>query len=155
MPPPADVVLGLWRAEEPVTGERIKKVVFMVDGATQLTRGTPPFTAEVRLARFPTEQTVRAEGFDEKGELVAADEVVLNQPRGALGIWIVDPPKGRRINGGKVLTRAEIMVPDGRRVEALEFKVNDTVVAKVAKPPWQAEVEVPAATDLVYLTVSV
>ena len=155
MPPPADVVLGLWRAEALVAGDRIKKVVFLVDGAAQLTRAAPPFTAEVRLARFPTEQTVRAEGFDEKGELVAADEVVLNQPRGALGIWIVDPPKGKRIASGKVLARAELMVPDGRRVEALEFKVNDTPVAKVTKPPWQAELEIPAAIDLVYITIGV
>jgi VWFA-related protein len=155
MPPPADVVLGLWRAEALVTGDLIKKVVFQVDGVVQLTRTSPPFTAEVRLARFPTEQTVRAEGFDDKGTLVAADEVVLNQPRGALGIWIVDPPKGKRIASGKVLARAELMVPDGRRVDSLEFKLNDAPVAKLTKPPWQAEVEIPAAVDLVYITVSV
>src|SRR5262249_1576390 len=137
MPPPADVVLGLWRAEALVSGDKIKKVVFLVDGTAQLTRSTPPFSAEVRLAHFPTEQTLRAGGFDEKGQLVAADEVVVNQPRGTLGIWIVDPPKGKRINTGKVLARAEIMVPDGRRVEAMEFKINDTVVAKISKPPWQ------------------
>jgi VWFA-related protein len=155
MPPPADVVLGLWRAEALVSGDLIKRVVFLVDGTAQLTRTAAPFTAELRLARFPTEQTVRAEGFDDKGKLVAADEVILNQPRGALGVWIVDPPKGRRITSGKLLARAELMVPDGRRVDSLEFKVNDKPVAKLAKPPWQAEVEIPAAEDLAYITVSV
>ena len=155
MPPPADVVIGVWRAETLVTGNRIKKVIFLVDGTVQLTRTAPPFSAEVRLARFPTEQTVRAEGYDEKSQLVAADEVVINQPRGALGVWIVDPPKGRRIASGKVLARAELMVPDGRRVDALEFKINDTVVTKLTKPPWQAEVEIPAAADLAYITVGV
>jgi Ca-activated chloride channel family protein len=155
MSPPADaVLLGVWRTEALVRSDRIKKVVFLVDGTTQLTRAKPPFTAELRLAHFPTEQTVRAEGYDEKGELVAADEVVVNQPRGALGVWIVDPPKGRRINSGKVLARAEVMVPDERRVDALEFKVNDAPVAKLAKPPWQAEVDVPAG-DLAYITVVV
>jgi VWFA-related protein len=155
MPPPADVVLGLWRAEALVTGDRIKKVVFLVDGAAQLTRTSAPFTAEVRLARYPTEQTVRIEGYDEKGQLVASDEVILNQPRGALGVWVIDPPKGKRINGGKVHARAEIMVPDGRRVEDLEFKVNDETVAKLSKPPWEADVEIPSAVDLVYITVAV
>jgi len=149
--PPAEVVLGLWRTDALVRDDRIKKVVFLVDGTVQVTRTRPPYTAELRLAHFPTEQTVRAEGYDEKGVLVAEDEVVLNQPRGALGIWIVDPPKGRRINSGKVLTRADIMVPDGRRVDSVEFKINDTTVAKVAHPPWQTEVEVPPA-DLAYVT---
>ena len=155
MPPPVDVVLGLWRAEALVSGDKIKKVTFLVDGTTQLTRTAPPFSAEVRLSRFPTEQTVRAEGYDEKSQLVAADEVVVNQPRGALGAWIVDPPKGRRINSGKVLARAELMVPDGRRVDSVEFKINDTVVTKLAKPPWQAEVDIPEAADLAYITVGV
>jgi len=155
MPPPADVVLGLWRAEALVTGDRIKKVVFSVDGVAQLTRTSAPFSAELRLARYPTEQTVRAEAFDEKGALVASDEVIINQPRGALGIWVVDPPKGKRINSGKVHARAEIMVPDGRRAEGVEFKVNDETVAKLTKPPWEADVEIPAAADLAYITAAV
>ncbi len=66
----------------------------------QLTRGAPPFSAEVRLARFPTEQIVRAEGYDAEGKLVAADEVIVNQPRGALGVWIIEPPKGSQGGGG-------------------------------------------------------
>jgi len=82
MPPPVDVVIGLWRAEALVSGDRIKKVTFLVDGTLQLTRTAPPFSAEVRLARFPTEQTVRAEGYDEKSQLVAADEVVVNRRGG-------------------------------------------------------------------------
>src|SRR6185369_12980430 len=149
--PPAEVVLGLWRTDALVRDARIKKVVFLVDGTVQVTRTKPPYTAELRLAHFPTEQTVRAQGYDEKGVLIAEDEVVLNQPRGALGIWIVDPPKGRRINSGKVVTRAEVMVPDGRRVDAVEFKINDAPVSKVTRPPWQAEIEVPPA-DLAYVT---
>ena len=149
--PPAEVVLGLWRTDALVRSDRIKKVVFLVDGTVQVTRTKPPYTAELRLAHFPTEQTVRAEGYDEKGVLVAQDEVVVNQPRGALGIWIVDPPKGRRINSGKVTARAEIMIPDGRRVDGVEFKINDTPVTKLVRPPWQTEVEVPPA-DLAYIT---
>lgn len=150
LPPAADVALGLWRAEVLVTGERIRKVVFLVDGERQLTRTNPPFTAEVRLARFPTEQTVRAEGYDEKGDLVAADEVILNQARGALGVWIVDPPRGAKVSG-RIKARAEVMVPDGRRVQSLEFKVNDEVVATLARPPWQTEIQVPD-TDVAYVT---
>ena len=152
--PPADLVRGEWRTEALVSGDRIKKVVFLVDGAVQRTRTRPPFRATLRLAYFPTQQTVRAEGYDEKGELVADDEVVVNQPRGTLGIWLVDPPQGRRIERGRVLARAELMVPDGRRVDALEFRLNDAPVARLSAPPWQAEVEVPPA-DLAYVTAGV
>jgi VWFA-related protein len=43
------------------------------------------------------------------------------------------------------------MVPDGRRVDGVEFKINDAPVTKVARPPWQAEIEVPPA-ELAYIT---
>jgi VWFA-related protein len=152
LPPPADVVLGLWRAEAIVTGERIKKVVFKVDGTEQLVRSSAPYSAEVRLSRFPTEQVIRAEGYDEKGDLVAADEVIVNQPRGALGVWITDPPKGTKVTGAKAQVKAEVMIPDGRRIESLEFRLNDQVAKALPKPPWQADLTLPS-DDVVYVTV--
>ena len=152
LPPAGDVILGVWRAETIVTGERIKKVVFLVDGAKQLTRGAPPYSAEVRLAHFPTEQIVRVEGYDAESKLVAADEVVVNQPRGALGVWITEPPKGSKVAASKALVKAEVSVPDGRRIETVEFKVNDQVVTSLGKPPWQHQVTLPGE-EIVYVTV--
>lgn len=152
LPPTDDVLIGLWRAGVIVTGDRIQKVTFLVDGKVQLTTSKPPFSAEVRLEQFPVEQTVRAEGYDAAGKLVAADEVIVNQPQGAFNVRIVSPSKGTRVAGNQVLAKAEVVVPDGRRLQSMEFKVNDQPVTSLAKPPFQAEVPVPNA-DLVYLTV--
>jgi Ca-activated chloride channel family protein len=153
VPPSEDVLLGLWRAEALVTGERIAKVVFLLDGKVQLTRSRPPWSAEVRLSQFPVEQTVRAEGYDAAGQLVAADEVVLNQPRGALRVRILQPPRGKTVTGRAAAT-AEVVVPEGRKVTSVEFKVNDTVAATLVRPPWETPVDVPPSTDVVYLTVT-
>ena len=151
VPPDTDVVLGLWRAEALVTGENISKVVFLVDGAVQLTRNRPPFSAELRLSDFPTEQVVRVEGYDGAGELVAFDEIVLNQPRGALAVRIVEPPRGSALSG-RVPVRAEVTVPEERRVESVEFRINDEVVAALEQPPWKTEIEVPGGAGIAYLT---
>ena len=94
LPPTEDVLIGVWRAQAIVTGERIKKVNFLVDGKLQLATSKAPYSAEVRLSSFPTEQTVRAEGYDDAGQLVAADQVILNQPRGCFNVRIVTPAKG-------------------------------------------------------------
>ncbi len=153
LPPSTDILMGLWRAEAIVGGERIQKVTFLVDGKAQLTTAKQPFSAEVRLERFPTEQIVRAEGYDAEGQLVAADEVIVNQPRGSFNVRIVSPPKGTKVQGSTAKARAEVVVPDGRRIQAVEFRVNDAPVASLAKPPWEAEISVPAGEDLVYLTV--
>jgi VWFA-related protein len=152
IPPADDVVVGFWRAEALVTGERIQKVAFLVDGQRQMTRSGRPFSAELRLAPHPTEQLVRAEGYDQADELVASDEVVLNQPRGALRVRILEPKQGSSVSG-KVLSTAEVVVPEESRVEEVEFLVNEQSVAKLKKPPWQAEIEVPADGAMAYLTV--
>jgi Ca-activated chloride channel family protein len=150
-PPEEEVVIGLYRAQALVSGERIQKVVFLLDGAAQLTRSKPPFTAEIRLPNLPTESVVRAEGYDAQGQLVAADELVLNQPRGALRVRILDPKRGAAA-APQVHARAEIIVPEGRRVERLEWLAGDRTLGSVTYPPWEADLELPPSQDVSYLT---
>ncbi|RMH23394.1 MAG: VWA domain-containing protein [Acidobacteria bacterium] len=156
VPPESDVVFGLWRAEALVTGSRIRTVLFFLDDKQVFKRSRPPFTAELRLPPFPLEQVVRVEGYDEQGELVASDEVVLNQPRGQLKVRIVEPPRGNRASG-PIEAKVEVVVPEERKVERVIFSVNEVEQAVIEKPPWQATVEAPpasgSATDLNYLTV--
>jgi Ca-activated chloride channel family protein len=154
VPPASDIVLANWRAEAVVSGERIAKVAFSVDGEHRLTDNRPPFSAELRLARYPVEQVVRAEGLDAAGELVAADEVVLNQPRGAFAVRIIEPPPGRDLGADEVEVVAQVVVPDGRRVEEVVFQLDGEEVARLEAPPWRALVLPPIGTGLSYLSVT-
>ncbi len=80
-------------AAEPVSQRAPNVVVFLVDDEPQLSRTRKPWAAELRLPSLPVELTVRAEGYDRKRELVASDELVLNQPRGMLCVgFLVRPP---------------------------------------------------------------
>ncbi|HEX6202469.1 MAG TPA: VWA domain-containing protein [Thermoanaerobaculia bacterium] len=151
VPPEQTVVLGLWRAEALVSGSRIVRVEFLVDGQAQLVRSRPPFTAELRLDRFPREQVIGAVGYDVAGEVVAVDEVVVNQPRGQLRVRIVEPARGVRMSG-RGTARVEVTVPDGRRVERVEIEINEEPVAVLERPPWEAPIEVPGGEGVVYLS---
>jgi hypothetical protein len=156
IPPETDVVLGLWRVETLISGQRINKVVFLLDGKAQFTKTQAPFQAEMRLAKYPTEHVVRVEGYDAEDQLVAFDEVILNQQRGQLEVRIVEPKTGVAL-GSSVLAKASIVIPEERQLERVEFLVDDQVKATLEKPPWEAEVEVPpttAQTDVHYLTVA-
>ena len=154
IPPTDDVVFGLWRAEALVTGERIEKVAFFLDGEPQMARRRPPFTAELRLDTYPREQIVRADGLDGDGEVVASDEVILNQPRGQLSVRILQPERGKPVEVGPVPVRAEVVVPEEMRVEKVEFAINETVHDTRQKPPWEAVVQMPNTGELTYLTVT-
>lgn len=156
IPPETDVVLGLWRVETLISGESIQKVIFLLDGKPQMTRGKPPFQAELRLGKYPTEHVVRAEGYDSEGGLIASDEVVLNQQRGRLEVEILEPRKGAVLSG-TVNARALVVVPEEANLTRVDFLVNDAVVATLVKPPWQAEIEVPELVqraDISYLTIA-
>lgn len=157
IPPESDVVFGLWRADALVTGTGITKVLFFLDDKQVFKRSRPPFSAELRLPAQPVEQVVRAEGRNAEGELLASDEVVLNQPRGALQVRVMQPARGVRVTG-KVRAEAEVVVPEERQVERVRFSVDEAVVAELSKPPWQAQIEVPpvyaGSRDIHYLTVT-
>lgn len=152
LPPPDEILLGVWRADAIVTGERIHKVVFSVDGEAQLSRTRAPFSAELRLPLYPHETVVRAEGFDDQGGLLASDQVVLNRTQGGFHVLITDPKLGRRVQG-RVKAQAEVTVPEERRVESVEFRVNNRSIGTLHSPPWVQEIEVPERETLAYLTV--
>jgi VWFA-related protein len=153
MPPVGEVVFGLWRAEALVAGDRIRKVVFLLDGKPQLTRSAPPWTAELRLPNVPDETIVRVEALDAEGNVVAADELLLNEPQNEPKIRLLAPPRGRAVTG-PTRARAAVVVPEGRRVERVEFRLNDAVIATLERPPWETLVDVPAGGELTYLTVT-
>jgi Ca-activated chloride channel family protein len=157
IPPETDVIFGLWRAEALVTGTGITKVAFFLADKQIFKRTRPPFSAELRLPAQPVEQVVRAEGYSATNELLASDEVVLNQPRGALQVRIMDPPRGARLVG-KALARVEVVVPEERKVEKVGFSVDEQETALLDKPPWQTEILIPptyaGSQDIHYLTVT-
>lgn len=153
-PPDGRLAIGIWRAEALVSGQRIVEVVFSVDGQPQLRRKEPPFTAEIRLSEFPTEQVIRAQGFDANGDLVAFDEVVLNQPRGSFDVKILQPEEGAAVPG-RVEARAEVAIPDDRRVETVDFLLNDELISRLTKGPWRTDIDLALkeAEETTYLTV--
>ncbi|HEX2163306.1 MAG TPA: VWA domain-containing protein, partial [Thermoanaerobaculia bacterium] len=154
VPPQEGVVLGLWRAEALVAGSGIVRVEFLVDGEVQLSRSRPPYTAELRLDPTPREQVIAVVGYGADGEVVARDEVVVNQPRGALRVRIVEPAPDARLDG-RATVRAEVTVPAERRVDRLELSLNEEAFAVLERPPWEAEVELPPGDQPVVLTAAV
>ncbi|HXT49507.1 MAG TPA: VWA domain-containing protein [Thermoanaerobaculia bacterium] len=150
--PPRDVVFDSVLTQAIVRGERIRKVAFLLDGQQQLARNSPPWAVHVRLPRIPRQQVLRVEGYDQQGRLVAADEVTINQLRGELDVAILAPAARSRVVG-ETLARAEIVVPEERKIAAVEFRVNEELQARLTRPPWEAKVSVPDGA-ISYLTVS-
>ncbi len=156
VPPAGAAVVGTFRAEVLVGGTDIAAVRFLVDGKVRTTQARERPWAMLRLARYPTQQLVRVEGLNAVGEVVASDELLLNEQRGDLRVQIEEPPEGIGVVG-PVEARASIVVPEDRRVAGVEFRVGDQVQAVLQRPPWQTEIAVPTAKDegeLIWLAVT-
>lgn len=151
IPPASDVVFGLWRAEALVTGSRIEKVRFLLDGAEVMSRRGGHYSAELRLSSFPKEQTVRAEGYDAQGELVASDEVVLNQPRGELRVRVLEPVRGTR-SRGEVRVKLEVVVPEEKKVARVVLLINEVETKVLTNPPWETTIQFEGEGELDFMT---
>ncbi len=149
--PPREVVFGNLRAQAVVRGNRIASVTFGVDEQAQLTKRSEPWTVDLVVPNIPRELTVWAEALDGEGEVIARDEVVMNQPRGELSVGILAPARGAHPRG-EFTARARVVVPEGKRVDSLEFQINNQVVATLTSPPWEAALTMPETSDLTYLT---
>ncbi|HYG63149.1 MAG TPA: VWA domain-containing protein [Thermoanaerobaculia bacterium] len=158
-PPPERAAPGIWRVEPMITGRRITRVVYRVDGQVWTTLDRSPFAADVLLTGEAREQVIRAEGYDEDNLLVAVDEVAVpgeqreQEGSGARPFRAdLETPAPVRAGGGTVLARASVSVPEGRRVETVEIRLNDAPVTTLTAPPWEARVDVPASEPMVYLS---
>ncbi len=150
VPPVEDVLFGVFDTEAVVVGP-VAKVVFSVDDKPQLTRTKPPFAAELRLADIPRQQRVRAEALDADGVVVASDELVINQPRGVFSVKIVDPRPNQEITPGVATVRVEVTLPPERRIDRLEFALDDQTIATLTAPPWETYFTAPAKGVVAYL----
>jgi VWFA-related protein len=152
LPPPQEILFGLQRFEAIVVGESIRKLRFLLDGKPQVTRSGPPWGAELRLPAVPKETWVRVEGLSESGEVVAADELLLNQRRGEPRVRLLEP-KRRASLGGVLRAKAAVVVPEDRRLDSVEFVFNGQVIARRTEPPWEVEVDTSGSGPLAYLSV--
>jgi hypothetical protein len=95
---------------------------------------------------------VRAVALDEKGQIVAGDELVVNTGTDPFRVRIVAPRVAVNVRGN---TRVEMKanVPEGKELDHLELYLNETKVATLYDPPFVQTINVPASEGVGYLRV--
>ncbi len=141
--PPLDRVLaGSVRFEARVEGP-VRQVAFSLDGERIYTRTKPPYTVTIDLGSTPLQKKLVAEGLDERGEVVARDELVLNSGEQRFAVRLLEPLPGRAYPRG-LRARVRVDTPEGETVERVELWVGDTRVATLRQPPYALPLTLPA-----------
>jgi VWFA-related protein len=147
--PEGDAVSGLCRFEA-VAREEVKRVTFLLDSESILTKNRPPFDIDLDLGPLPKLTTVTVIGYDSSGEEIARDGYTLNVGRERFYVKLVpvSPSEG---SGGQVRVAAEVNIPSEGELERLELFWNEELLETLYEPPFETRVIVNTSEQFGYL----
>ena len=152
LPIAREIATGLIRFETRTSSNDVAFTEFYLNNTRVVTKRRPPFAADLDLGELPRKHVVKVIGYSKDGQPIAQDEMILNEGREAFRVRILSPNKGVPL-AGAVRVVADLAVPETKRLEKVEFYVNDRRAATLFQEPFQQVVDVPKSTDLGFLRV--
>ncbi len=152
LPIAREIATGLIRFETRASSNDVTFTEFYLDNTRVVTKRRPPFAADLDLGELPRKHVIKVIGYSKDGQPIAQDEVILNEGREAFRIRITSPSKGAAL-AGAVRVVADLAIPETKRLEKVEFYVNDRRAATLYQEPFQQVVDVPKSADLGFLRV--
>lgn len=140
--PPQELLTGRARVEALVTGEGIARVSFLLDGKPVLSKASPPYSVELNLGNQPRVHSVLAVATGAGGQELARDEVLLNAGPHRFSVRLVEPQPGKAYRQS-VRAQAEIEVPEGEKLDRVEFFLNERLIATLYQAPFVQPILIP------------
>ena len=149
LPLPDELLSGTQHIETDIEGAGITVVEFYLDGQKVMSKRQPPYALDLDLGSVPQVHRVRVLALNDKGEMIAGDDAIVNSGNDPFRVRIVSPRIARKLHGP---TRVEmaVNVPEGKQLDKLELFLNDTRVATLYGPPYTQVVDVPESEGIVY-----
>jgi VWFA-related protein len=149
LPLPDELLSGTQHIETDVEGAGVAVVEFYLDGRKVMSKRQPPYALDLDLGSVPQVHRVRVLALNDKGEMIAGDDAIVNSGNDPFRVRIVSPRIARKLRGP---TRVEmaVSVPEGKQLDKLELFLNDTRVATLYGPPYTQVVDVPESESIIY-----
>ncbi|HEX9669581.1 MAG TPA: VWA domain-containing protein, partial [Thermoanaerobaculia bacterium] len=150
LPPPPGLLTGRARVEAIVAGEGIDRVRWDLDGRPILSKSRPPYSVELDLGRDPRLRRLAAVALGPAGEELASDELRLNAGPHRFSLRLVEPEPGKTYRAS-LRAQAEVEVPEGEKLDRVEFFLNEDRLATLYQPPFAQPLVLPAAKTSTYV----
>jgi Ca-activated chloride channel homolog len=149
LPLPEELLSGTQHIDTVFDGEGLTAVEFYLDGRKVMSKRQPPYALDLDFGSVPQVHRIRALALNDKGEMIAGDEVSVNTGNDPFRVRIVSPRVALKLRGR---TRVEIAVsvPEGKQLDRLELFLNETRVATLFAPPYVQVVDVPPTDSIGY-----
>jgi Ca-activated chloride channel family protein len=150
---PPRVVVGKQRFWA-TTGPAVRRVEFLLDGRTVLTRSRPPFEVELDLGSVPTLRRLEVVAYDERGARLGEHRIELNAGgTDRFAVRLGRPPASAQ--GERRFTAVvDVAVPRGARLDRVELFLDEERLAVLGKPPFRHPVTVPSGAPVVLRAVA-
>jgi VWFA-related protein len=135
--PTKEVPVGLLRIECEVKPP-VSKVEFFLDEKKILGRTRPPYTVELDLGKIPKKQTLKAVGYDARGNFIDADAWSINEREARLAVRIIDLPKKQ--GSGNAEYKIAVQSIAGGKAKSLKLYLDDKMVKDFTAEPYVAEI---------------
>ncbi len=140
---PADRPLtGKVRFDADVRDAGVASVGFELDGRRVMTRSRPPWSVELDLGPKLRVRRLTVIAFAPGGAELARDEARVNGGPHRFAVRLALASAGQ----GAVEARAVVEVPEGERVDRVDFEVNDTLRATLFQPPYLLPLDTPGGS---------
>jgi Ca-activated chloride channel homolog len=148
--PTGELQTGLVRFDALTTGVAPARVAFTLNNKPLLTKKSPPWSVELDLGTLPRTHLLRVTSFDAAAEELATDEIQVNAGSHRFAVRLIEPRRGRTYTQS-LRAEAEVELPEGQRVERVEFFLNETKVATLFQPPYTQPIVLPPGNPVAYV----
>ncbi len=140
-----------------VSTPRVRRVDFLLDGRRMVAKVQSPFQATIDVGSVPDTRKIEAVAYDEQGQEMGRDSLVINQGGGAFRVRIVEPRPGSWSDDkplvGPVDVEADVTAPGDARVDQVEFYWGSQRVATAYAAPYRQRIVIPKDSPQGFLRV--
>ncbi len=133
IPPEREAPVGLMRLSAEVKPP-VTKVEFYLDDKLLLSRNRPPYTVEIDLGKVPRRQTVRAVGYDVRGNLIDEDAWAVNEGDAKVAVRILPIPAQDSVGG--VTVRVAVQSINGGEAKTVDLYLDQKKIRSFTAPPY-------------------
>jgi len=151
------LLVGKAKVAAKVFGPGIAQVRYLLDGReverVDAAKGRH-FRGKVNLGREPGIHDLQADALAASGQVLATDRLVVNQGPHALTVRLLSPSPGTLYpDGGVVRARVRVDVPREKKLESIDFYLDDRHVATTFQEPYVMPIRLPAGDQPIPLRV--
>lgn len=147
---PSGLVSGTLRVPI-VASEPVESLALLINGVEHSAAAGRQMTSEVNVGYFIRRLRMRAVGYDAAGNVVAEDEMVVNDPRPPFRVSLQSPAEWPET--GPVELHANVLRPTEVAVAAVDFYVGEELVASDASQPYSTTIDATRFPGAIYARV--